>query len=137
MSPATKDTSVLAAEVRHFHDSLFHRQPDEVTIARYEAAHRELFAESNSSPEIVRIVNRKLDAEAVEFALRRHGRGRDLTRKLQIVCYLAEPRRMYLPQFVNLKESRLRAWAALAAATLGALWKLGKGEYAIRRHGLL
>jgi hypothetical protein len=137
MSAAPKDASALAAEVRHFHNCLFRQQPDEVTITRYEAAHRELFPENSSSPEIATIVSRKLDAEAIEFALRRHGRGHELTSKLQIVCYLAEPRRTHLRQFVNLKESRPHAWAALAAATLGAVWKLGKGEYAIRRHGLL
>ena len=86
---------------------------------------------------IARIVERRLDAEAIEFALRRRGRGRELTRKLQIASYLAEARAPYLDQFVNLKPSRLRAWSKLTGATLGALWKVCKGEYLIRRHGLL
>jgi hypothetical protein len=83
------------------------------------------------------IVERGLDAEAIEFALRRRSRGSELTRKLQILSYLAESRAPYLDQFVNLKPSRLRAWTTLVTATLGAVWKLCKGEYLIRRHGLL
>jgi hypothetical protein len=86
---------------------------------------------------ITRIVERGLDAEAIEFALRRRGRGSELTRKLQIASYLAESRAPYLDQFVNLEPSRLRAWTTLTAATLGTLWKLCKGEYLIRRHELL
>jgi SAM-dependent methyltransferase len=124
-------------EARHFHACLFHRQPDEQTVARYEAAYRQLFANDPPSPAIARIVARRLDAEAIEFALRRRGRARELTRKLQILSYLAEARTPYLDQFVNLETSRVRAWATLAAATLGAAWKLCKGEYLIRRHGLL
>ncbi len=129
-------SSTLAEEARYFHACLFHQAPDEITIARYEAAHRKLFAGETSSPLVACILGRRLDAEAVEFALRRRGRGQELTRKLQIVCYLVEPRARYLAEFVNLKPSRVRAWAALTGATLGAVWKLCKGEYAIRRHGL-
>lgn len=125
------------AEAHHFHICLFRRPPDALTVDRYAAAHRELFASAQDPPWIARIVERRLDAEAIEFALRRRGRGRELTHKLQILCYLAECRAAYLPQFVNLHRSRSRAWLALAAATIGGAWKLCKGELAIRRHGLL
>jgi SAM-dependent methyltransferase len=125
------------SEARHFHRCLFRREPDELTVARYEAAHRQLFPGEPSSPMIARIVERRLDAEAIEFALRRRGRARELTRKLQTLSYLAEARASYLDQFVNLEPSRAGAWAKLATATFGALWKLFKGEYLIRRHGLL
>lgn len=104
---------------------------------RYEAAHRELFPNEPSPPWLTRVVELRLDAEAIEFALRRRGRGAELTRKLQICSYLAEARAAYLDRFVNFKPSRARAWLALGGATAGALWKFLKGEYAIRRHGLL
>lgn len=127
----------LTEEAHYFHLSLFHRPPDALTVSRYAAAHRGLFPNAQDPPWIARIVHRRLDPEAIEFALRRRGLGRELTRKLQILCYLAECRSAYLPRFVNLHRSRWRAWAALAAATFGAGWKLCKGELAIRRHGLL
>jgi len=129
--------SALAEEACHFHACLFDCPPDEIAVARYEAAHGQLFAGQPSPPWIARIVERHLDAEAIEFALRRRGRGRELTRKLQIVCYLAEARSPHLAQFVNLEASRRRAWTALTRASLGALAKFCKGEYCIRRHGLL
>src|SRR5215472_13723578 len=132
---------LLKTEARYLHRCLFHREADELTVARYEAAHCQLFPGEPSSPTIDRIVEQRLDAEAIEFALRRRGvrskLGRELTRKLQIVSYLAEARATYLDQFVNLEPSRASAWAKLATATFGALWKLFKGEYLIRRHGLL
>ena len=107
-----------------------------MVIARYEAAHR--LAAAASSPTIAKVVAGRLDAEAVEFALRRRGQaGRELARKMQIVCYLVEVRPEYLDEFVNVKRSRLRAWAALAGAALRSAWKLLKGEYSIRRHGLV
>lgn len=127
----------LAAEAACLHASLFHRAPDGLTIARYEAAHRELFPDAVSPAWLTRMVERGLDAEAIEFALRRRGRGAELTRKMQIVSYLAEARAPYLERFVNLEASRARAWSALLGAAAGAFWKLLKGEYAIRRHRLL
>ncbi len=127
----------LAEEARHLHACLFHRPADDTVITRYQAAHRELFPNDESSPLVEKIVAHHLDAEAIEFALRRRGKGCELTRKLQIVSYLQEARSEYLAEFVNFKRSRPRAWIALAAATLGALWKRCKGEYSIRRHGLL
>ncbi len=127
----------MTDEANHFFQCLFGRAPDAATVARYEAAHRELFPEEPTPAWLTRIVERRLDAEAVEFALRRRGRGRELTRKLQICCYLAEARAEYLERFVNLQPSRARAWGALLSASAAALWKLLKGEYAIRRHRLL
>jgi hypothetical protein len=129
--------SSLAGEARHLHACLFDRPADELTIQRYEAAHRQWFADEKISALMRTVVERRLDAEAVEFALRGRGKGRELRRKLQIISYLAEPRAEYLDEFVNLEASRVRAWTALAGAALRSLWKLGKGEYTVRRHGLL
>lgn len=136
-SASPLDPAALAEEARYFHACLFHRPADDVTVARYAAAHRQWFADEAPSRVIARIVSRRLDAEAVEFALRRRGQGRELTRKLRIVCYVVEARAAYLTEFVNLTASRPRAWSALTGASIGAMWKLCKGEYTIRRHGLL
>jgi hypothetical protein len=130
----------LAEEARHLHACLFPVPADAVMVARYEAAHREASA-PESSRIVAKVVARALDAEAVEFALRRRGSvdnpGRELARKMQIVCYLVEVRPEYFDEFVNMQSSRRRAWAALTGATLRSAWKLLKGEYLIRRHGLV
>lgn len=126
----------LAAEAHYLHRCLFRNPPDDRTVERYLAAHRQLFP-GQASNLVDRVVERKLDAEAVEFALRRRGAGVELTRKLQILCYLAEARARYLEYFINRRRSRTAAWAAVALAALSAPWKLAKGEYTIRRNGLL
>jgi hypothetical protein len=127
----------LADEARHLHASLFGRAIDPAVAARYEQAHRELGLESEPSAVAAAVVARRLDAEAVEFALRRRGVGRELTRKMQLLCYLAEVRSEYLGEFVNLRPSRAGAAAALAAATIRSAWKLAKGTFLVRRHGLV
>ncbi len=126
----------LADEARHLHACLFARPIDSKVIARYEAAHRELGLGAGLSPASAKVVARRLDAEAVEFALRRRGAGQELTRKMQMLCYLVEVRSAYLGEFVNLRPSRARAAAGLAAATVRSAWKMVKGAYLVRRYGL-
>jgi len=126
----------LAEEARQLHYCLFHRPLEPVVIARYESAHLARPHADPPSVVVAKVVTRRLDAEAVEFALRRRGKGSELARKMQIVCYLVEVRPAYLDRFVNFDSSRGRAWVALCGATLSSLWKLLKGEYLIRRHGL-
>lgn len=127
----------LEDEARYLHDCFFSVPLDPSVVARYAAAHHELFPGDRPSPLVSRVVERKLDAEAVEFALRRRGAGRELTVKIQILCYLVEVRSDYLSEFVNMESRRARGAAELAGMTLQAAWKLVKGEYLVRRHGLL
>jgi hypothetical protein len=119
------------------HACLFAAPPDPVVIARYEVGHALACPDMLSASMVAKVVARKLDAEAVEFALRRRGKGRELARKMQILCYLVEVRPEYFNRFVNTETSRRRAWSAVGGATLRSAWKLLKGEYLIRRHGLL
>jgi hypothetical protein len=122
-------------EARYLHTCLFSGSIDAVVAARYQAALGQALA--GPSALVEKVVARRLDAEAVEFALRRRGQGRDLTRRMQVLCYLVEVRRDYLSEFVNVESSRGGAWAALLGATVRSGWKLLKGEYLVRRHGLV
>ena len=121
------------------HACLFHAPLDAVTVARYEAALREMGAAA--SPVVARVVARRLDAEAVEFALRRRrllgDQRRALACRMQILCYLVEVQPAYFGEFINAEKSRGRAWAALVGTTFRSVWKLVKGEYLVRRHGLV
>jgi hypothetical protein len=127
----------LADEARYLHAALFPGAPDAAVVERYLEAHRRLFAGSPTSPLVSRIVERRLDAEAIEYALRHRGSGRELTRKLQILCYLAEPLTTYQDEFVNRKNRRGAALLTLACAALRSGWKRVKGELLVRQHGLL
>jgi hypothetical protein len=136
ISPTPSLAPSLADEARYLHASLFRQALDAGAVGRYEAAHRQLFGNATSTL-VSTIVARRLDAEAVEFALRRRGLGRELTRKMQMLVFLAEVRSAYYCEFVNTEPSRLQAWTRLLAATGGGAWKFLKGEYLVRRHGLL
>ena len=127
----------LAAEVIALHRSLFGGLPDPLIIERYETAHRKLFPADSGSPLLERIVSRNLDVEAVEFALRRRRAGAELTRKMQILCYLVEVRAPYQHHFVSAQPARAKAAIELTAAAVRTAWKLAKGEYLVHRHGLL
>jgi len=127
----------LAAEACYLHAALFARQPDALTVERYLEAHRLLFAALPTSPLVSRIVEQRLDAEAIEYALRGQPEGRELTRKLQILSYLAEARSAYQDEFINRSDRRGGAIVRLAGAALRSLWKRIKGELLVRRHGLL
>src|SRR5262245_29983359 len=127
----------LAGEARYLHGALFRRPVDPAIVERYCDAHRLLFPGEPASPLVSRIVERRLGAEAIEYALRRRRTGGVLTRKMQILSYLAEVRAAYQHEFFNRHERSSGAIAALAAAVLRSGWKLFKGELLIRRHGLL
>lgn len=127
----------LEDEARYLHDCFFSVPLDPSVIARYEAAHHEMFPNDRPSSIVSRVMEGKLDAEAVEFALRRRGAGRELTVKIHILCYIVEVRSNYLSEFVNMESRRARGAVELVDMTLQTAWKFVKGEYLVRRHGLL
>ncbi len=127
----------LAEEARYLHNALFRVPLDASVVERYEAAHGELFSGEATSLPVARVISRRLDVEAVEFALRRRGRGAQLTRKIQILCYLVEVRAAHQAQFIATKSERMKAAVSLLAAMFRTVWKCGKGEYLVRRHGML
>src|SRR5262245_31440698 len=130
-------TPDLTAEARYLHAALFAQPADPSVVERYVDAHRLLFAAEPPSRLVATILDRRLDAEAIEYALRRRRAGAELTRKLQILSYLAEVRGAYEREFLNRRARRPAAMLALAAAALRSAWKLVKGELLVRRHGLL
>lgn len=117
--------SNLAEEARYLHDSLFSRPLDEKTVERYVAANLK-------EASIDRIVEKRLDVEAVEFALRH--RKPALTRKIKILCYLLEVRAEYQDDFVAARREPV--WKLLWKIS-GAGWKRLKGECLVRLYGLL
>jgi hypothetical protein len=133
----TERTPTLAEEARYLHDSLFRAPMDASVVKRYEAAHGELFPNETTSRAVARLVSRRLDVEAVEFAMRRRGCGAQLTRKIQILCYLVEVRAAYQSHFIATKREHVKATIWLLAALVRTVWKRGKGEYLVRRHGML
>lgn len=131
------DIEQLRQEAAHLHQCFFRRPMPAIIGERYSAAHRHVFGADTATPRYIReVIRRGLDAEAVEYALRRRAR-RDLTIRIQILFYLLEVRSDYFEHFVAVRPGRLRALFAVLAAAIRSGWKLVKGEFLIRRYGLL
>src|ERR1700674_966206 len=108
----------LSDEARHLHGCFFSQPLDPSVISRYEAAHHRIFPDEAPSPLVTRIVDKKLDAEAIEDALRWRRKGRALSRKIQILFYLVEVRSSYLPEFVNTQPHKAQAFFQITCAAI-------------------
>lgn len=133
MSDESIDRERLRSEAEYVHQTLFGRSVPDIVAERYIEAHSRLGLPYKSVMQ--RIIERRLDLEAVEYALR--NRRSPLTKKIQIMLYLAEAMSAYHHDFVNARDQRLRAWLLLAAATLRSLYKLAKGRILVHRHELI
>jgi hypothetical protein len=80
------------------------------------------------------IVARRLDAEAIELALRVRKGSRVLTRKIQILFYLVEVRSEYYAYFINQVPGWWRAVLRLFGAVVRTGWKCAKGLYLVWRY---
>lgn len=85
---------------------------------------------------MARIMSKRLDVEAVEFALRRRRLCPELTRKLQILSYLVEIQGPYQDDFVVAKRCPVRAALTLLWQIPSTGWKFLKGECLVRLYGL-
>jgi hypothetical protein len=126
----------LDEEARYLYRALFSKPIDDLTIERYADAHQQLFPELAPTALLENILVRRLDAEAVEVALRRRSPSNPLTRKFQILSYLAEVQPDQRPAFYQLTQSRAGAWAAILAALVRHAWKSVKGVWVVKQYGL-
>jgi hypothetical protein len=125
----------LGREAEYLHALFFRRElPGEVRV-RYVAANEMCCPVPD--PVTQRVVALRLDAEAVELALRIRKVRTELSTKIRILFYLLEVRSAYFGYFIGDGESWPRAWAGIAAAGLRSAAKYLKGEYLVRRYGLL
>jgi hypothetical protein len=125
--------TALDAEARHLHGCLFPGRPlaDHVA-ARYVRAHDHVrFA---ADVDVARIVQQRLDAEAIEYWLRRRRPVNGLTQRLRTLLYLLEIEAPYYRDFVRDRGSLVSALPALVTAPLRSVWKLLKGSRLARRH---
>jgi hypothetical protein len=125
----------LGNEARYLHRAFFRKDPPADVVDRYIAANTLCFPES--SPLMLKIVAARLDAEAVELALRLRKGPTILTRKIQILFYLLEVRSAYYSFFVGEKESRPRAILGILFSVFQTAMKSLKGVYLVRRYGLV
>ena len=130
------DRSALENEARYFHASFFRHPLPGPVVDRYVAANQLCFPtlDSAGSRIVSTVLDRRLDAEAVELALRLRKGSRVLTRKIQILFYLVEVRSEYYADFINQVPGLWRAIVRLLGSVLRTAWKAAKGLYLVWRY---
>jgi len=131
--------STLEQETAHFFRVLFCGEAPQIVKARYRDAHRYMF---NESPQqelqtVGRVVENRLDAEAVEVFLRRKGRPHILTMKMQLLIYLAELYPSYYHLFMNETSSRWLAALTIMGSLVRWPYSFIKGAYLTWRYQLV
>lgn len=121
-----------------FHQSLFGIRPEALLVQRYQAACRRRLPPASAAEDLTvrKVVARRLDVEAVEYALRNRSPGHALSKRLMILMYLVEARPTALGEFVNLRPGRWRGVLVIVVVLLRSAFKLAKGRWLLWRHGL-
>ena len=129
----------LSREAEFFHQAIFGRPvPQDIREAFVSANQLLLKDTSKVTPvKIDSILERSLDVEAIEFALRLKDPQNLLTKKLLILCYLAESRSAYFSTFVNEEHQPARAFIKLSLTTFRSVYKLLKGHLLIRIYDIV
>jgi len=133
------DRDELFREAEVFHHAIFGRPAPKEIREAFVSANNILLKKAGEVPpvRIDLILQRSLDVEAIEFALRRRNPQNLLTKKLLILCYLTESRGAYFTTFVNEQYRPVRAFIKLSFVTLRSLYKLVKGQCLIRMYGIV
>lgn len=131
------NAGALRQEARYLHTQLFREEPPANVVDRYAAAVAACGIGGEGCGVMEKLVALRLDAEAVEFALRRRDRENALTKRMQILMYLVEVRSPYFAYFFNTERNLKRTIFHLAGSLLRSMYKLVKGQYLISRHGLV
>jgi SAM-dependent methyltransferase len=128
----------LHSEAQYLYRCYFGDSADVVLRDRYARAH-ERYGIKESRTEQRMMCNMKsfqLDAEAVEYVLRLKDRGTILTRKVEILHFLAECEPTRSGDFFNSRDVGPRAWLYLLGALGHTVRCFVKGHILLRRYGL-
>ena len=79
-------------------------------------------------------MERDVDLEAMELALRRRNPGNSLTQRFRVLCYLTEVRPEYFDRFVNETPGFVAGALTLGLLALRSLYKLAKGDILLWIH---
>ncbi len=133
-----EDRTFLAREAACIHEQFFGGPAPPEVIARYVEAHSIYLAEADERGRRVMqtVLERGLDLEAVELALRARRYDRSVTTKIQVLFYLVEVRSRYYGCFVNTAPGRVGAWWNLGKAVLKTAVKYLKGVWLVHKYGL-
>lgn len=128
----------LEQEATYLHAAFFDDAGDNDTINRYVAVHEHF--QMQDLPQDRRLLDilqaNNLDVEAVEYVLRLRNRNNALTRKVEILHYLAECQPQRSGDFINDKDERIIGWTRLFCAAGRMFFCLIYGSYLARKYDL-
>lgn len=134
------DYSMLIREVDLLHRQIFGRVAPPGLVQHYVRAHAELADLTEASQQEIRtvriVVERGLDASAIEPWLRSRPTTHLLTRKLLLVAYLAECDAEH-PEFRRQVTGRVRGFMQLGRSSALGVMHLLRGRLQKVLHGLL
>lgn len=140
MAIPIENCSLLDKECRYLYFCFFKKTPSPWLIREYIRAHKEL-SSLHDFPDreyatIRKILEKRLDATAIEPWLRRKGERHALTRKLMLISFLAECGGEQ-QAFCRQAQGRIRGWLALALGALQGAGALAVGYAEKTFYGLV
>lgn len=129
----------LEKEIQYFYHEIWGRDPDSITIERYINAHEKLnlIHDRKQQDMIDLILDRKLNAEAIEFFLRTKNQNNLLTRKWVILFFLSECISDNYERFFISRKASFRGWIRIVFALLHTATSYLRGWWLVRRYGLV
>lgn len=130
----------LEKECRHLYSCFFRREAPEGLVREYVRAHGELASLREYAPEeaatLEKIVEKELNAAAIEPWLRRKGNRHALTRKLMLIAYLAESGGGH-EEFARRPSGHPGGWAVMLEAGVRGAVDLARGFVQKTFYGLV
>jgi hypothetical protein len=126
----------LYQEANHLHRALFGgHAPDQVRRQYVEAIHGATVSDSLRL-DLRQLIERGVDLEALELALRRVRPLNPLTQRFRVISYLAEVRPENYGRFVTERRRFFTGWWTLGIHLVRSFYKLAKGQRLLRIHDL-
>lgn len=132
------EASLLEQEALYLYRVFFGATIDQTTLDRYIQAHRHfcLTHDATASRLMTTLLRNDLDAEAVEYVLRLKSRDNILTRKVEIIHYLAECRQSRSSDFFPVDDKDRFVWPGIFLALFRSARCFIHGHYLVRKHKL-
>jgi hypothetical protein len=128
--------STVESEASYLFNCMFPGRISGTTLKRYALAYREVFAgQDTNEAEMGVIIEKALDAESIEIALRLIHKKRYLTKRLQILFSLVEAENRHFELLFNTGNKK-GVIVGLVLSVISSAMKTVKGLYLVRRYRL-
>jgi len=132
----------LTEEANFLYRALFNKRPSESLTKRFLLSHNSMFLKPDLAQQstLNKIINLKLDAEAIELSFRRKYNGEKkhlITQKLHTISYLAEFESQHFEDYVNETDNLLIGFISGINMVLRTIAKAQKGNRLIKRYKLV